>query len=127
MSNLLLIVLVTLYAAQLVLQLPLEERGLRRFGLRYSHYCRLVPDSSPGSARCGGRTGLTAEDCYARASTTRWSIAEVNGSPSKPPYTASTSNPDSRSINSNSSRPTMRMVRSCALRFSRAPEVSYHS
>ena len=52
MSNLLLIVLVTLYAAQLVLQLPLEERGLRRFGLRYSHYCRLVPDSSPGSARC---------------------------------------------------------------------------
>lgn len=52
MSNLLLIVLVTLYAAQLVLQLPLEERGLRRFGLRYGHYCRLVPDSSPGSARC---------------------------------------------------------------------------
>jgi protein-S-isoprenylcysteine O-methyltransferase Ste14 len=41
-SNLLLIVLVTLYAAQLVLQLPFEERGLRRFGPCYSRYCRLV-------------------------------------------------------------------------------------
>jgi protein-S-isoprenylcysteine O-methyltransferase Ste14 len=46
-SNLLLIVLVTLYAAQLVLQLPFEERGLRRFRLRYSHYCRLFPRFIP--------------------------------------------------------------------------------
>jgi protein-S-isoprenylcysteine O-methyltransferase Ste14 len=41
-SNLLLIMLVTLYTAQLVLQLPFEERGLRRFGPCYSRYCRLV-------------------------------------------------------------------------------------
>jgi protein-S-isoprenylcysteine O-methyltransferase Ste14 len=55
-SNLLLILLGTLYAVRLVLQLAFRERELRRFGLRYSRYCRLVPRSSPGSAQCGSRT-----------------------------------------------------------------------
>ena len=43
-----LFLLALLYAAQLALQLPLEERELRRrFGLRYSRYCRLVPRFVP--------------------------------------------------------------------------------
>jgi protein-S-isoprenylcysteine O-methyltransferase Ste14 len=43
-----LFLLAALYAAQLALQLPLEERELRRrFGLRYSRYCRLVPRFVP--------------------------------------------------------------------------------
>src|SRR5215213_9020411 len=43
-----LFVLATLYAAQLALQLPLEERELhRRFGLRYSRYCEQVPRFVP--------------------------------------------------------------------------------
>src|SRR5215208_500952 len=43
-----LFLLAALYAAQLVLQLPLEERELRRrFGLRYGRYCRLVPRFVP--------------------------------------------------------------------------------
>jgi len=47
-SNLFLILLAALYAAQLALQLPLEERELRRrFGLRYARYCRLVPRFIP--------------------------------------------------------------------------------
>ena len=40
--------LAVLYAAQLALQLPLEERELRRrFGTRSSRYCRLVPRFVP--------------------------------------------------------------------------------
>src|SRR5215210_6168040 len=43
-----LFLLAALYAAQLALQLPLEERELRwRFGSRYSRYCRLVPRFIP--------------------------------------------------------------------------------
>src|SRR5918997_605934 len=43
-----LFLLAALYAAQLALQLPLEERELhRRFGLRYSRYCQLVPRFVP--------------------------------------------------------------------------------
>jgi protein-S-isoprenylcysteine O-methyltransferase Ste14 len=43
-----LFLLALLYAAQLALQLPLEERELRhRFGLRYSRYCQLVPRFVP--------------------------------------------------------------------------------
>jgi protein-S-isoprenylcysteine O-methyltransferase Ste14 len=43
-----LFLLAALYAAQLALQIPLEERELlRRFGLRYSRYCRLVPRFVP--------------------------------------------------------------------------------
>jgi protein-S-isoprenylcysteine O-methyltransferase Ste14 len=43
-----LFLLAALYAAQLTLQLPLEERELRRrFGLRYGRYCRLVPRFVP--------------------------------------------------------------------------------
>jgi protein-S-isoprenylcysteine O-methyltransferase Ste14 len=43
-----LFLLALLYAAQLALQLPLEERELRhRFGLRYSRYCQMVPRFVP--------------------------------------------------------------------------------
>ena len=43
-----LILLAAFYAAQLALQLPLEERELhRRFGRRYSRYCQLVPRFIP--------------------------------------------------------------------------------
>jgi len=43
-----LILLAALYAAQLALQLPLEERELRaRFGLPYRRYCELVPRFIP--------------------------------------------------------------------------------
>ena len=43
-----LILLSALYAAQLVLQLPLEERELRaRFGRPYRRYCELVPRFVP--------------------------------------------------------------------------------
>jgi protein-S-isoprenylcysteine O-methyltransferase Ste14 len=43
-----LFLLAALYAAQLTLQLPLEERELhRRFGVRYSRYCQLVPRFIP--------------------------------------------------------------------------------
>jgi protein-S-isoprenylcysteine O-methyltransferase Ste14 len=43
-----LFLLAALYVAQLALQLPLEERELRRrFGLRYGRYCRLVPRFVP--------------------------------------------------------------------------------
>jgi protein-S-isoprenylcysteine O-methyltransferase Ste14 len=43
-----LFLLAALYAAQLALQLPLEERELRwRFGGRYAHYCQLVPRFVP--------------------------------------------------------------------------------
>jgi protein-S-isoprenylcysteine O-methyltransferase Ste14 len=43
-----LFLLAALYAAQLALQVPLEECELRlRFGLRYSRYCRLVPRFIP--------------------------------------------------------------------------------
>lgn len=43
-----LVVLAALYAAQLALQLPLEERELRqRFGRRYRRYCELVPRFVP--------------------------------------------------------------------------------
>lgn len=43
-----LILLATLYAAQLALQLPLEERELRaRFGRPYRRYCELVPRFIP--------------------------------------------------------------------------------
>jgi protein-S-isoprenylcysteine O-methyltransferase Ste14 len=47
-NKLFLILLAALYAAQLALQLPLEERELRRrFGLSYARYCRLVPRFIP--------------------------------------------------------------------------------
>ena len=47
-NELFLFLLAALYAAQLALQLPLEERELRqRFGLRYGRYCRLVPRFVP--------------------------------------------------------------------------------
>lgn len=43
-----LILLAALYAAQLALQLPLEERELRaRFGWPYQRYCQLVPRFIP--------------------------------------------------------------------------------
>lgn len=43
-----LILLAVLYAAQLALQLPLEERELRaRFGRPYGRYCQLVPRFIP--------------------------------------------------------------------------------
>lgn len=43
-----LFLLAALYAAQLALQLPLEERELRlRFGRRYTRYCQLVPRFIP--------------------------------------------------------------------------------
>ena len=43
-----LILLAVLYAAQLALQLPLEERELRaRFGRPYRRYCQLVPRFIP--------------------------------------------------------------------------------
>ena len=43
-----LFLLAALYATQLALQLPLEERELhRRFGLRYGRYCRSVPRFVP--------------------------------------------------------------------------------
>jgi protein-S-isoprenylcysteine O-methyltransferase Ste14 len=43
-----LVLLATLYAAQLALQLPLEERELReRFGGPYRRYCELVPRFVP--------------------------------------------------------------------------------
>ena len=43
-----LVLLAALYAAQLALQLPLEEKELRqRFGSRYRRYCRLVPRFVP--------------------------------------------------------------------------------
>ena len=43
-----LFLLTVLYATQLALQLPLEERELyRRFGVRYSRYCQLVPRFIP--------------------------------------------------------------------------------
>ena len=43
-----LILLAALYAVQLALQLPLEEKELRqRFGSRYRRYCRLVPRFVP--------------------------------------------------------------------------------
>jgi protein-S-isoprenylcysteine O-methyltransferase Ste14 len=43
-----LFLLAALYAAQLALQIPLEERELLgRFGSRYSRYCRLVPRFVP--------------------------------------------------------------------------------
>ena len=43
-----LILLAVLYAAQLALQIPLEERELRqRFESRYRRYCRLVPRFVP--------------------------------------------------------------------------------
>src|SRR5215218_9056024 len=66
-------------------------------------------------------------EAYFLASTMRWSLIEVNGSPSKPPLTASTSKPVSCNINSSSPRPTTRMVRSWALRLSSAPEAPYRS
>lgn len=47
-SNWFLILLAALYAAQLVLQLPLEERELRqRFGRPYRRYCEAVPRFVP--------------------------------------------------------------------------------
>lgn len=47
-SNWFLILLAALYAAQLALQLPLEERELRqRFGRPYRRYCELVPRFVP--------------------------------------------------------------------------------
>lgn len=47
-SNWFLIGLAALYAAQLALQLPLEERELRaRFGRSYRRYCELVPRFIP--------------------------------------------------------------------------------
>ena len=47
-SNWFLILLAVLYAAQLALQLPLEERELRqRFGRPYRRYCELVPRFVP--------------------------------------------------------------------------------
>lgn len=47
-SNWGLVVLAVLYAAQLALQLPLEERELRdRFGVPYRRYCELVPRFVP--------------------------------------------------------------------------------
>lgn len=47
-SNWFLILLSALYAAQLALQLPLEERELRtRFGRQYRRYCQLVPRFVP--------------------------------------------------------------------------------
>jgi protein-S-isoprenylcysteine O-methyltransferase Ste14 len=43
-----LVLLATLYAAQLALQLPLEERELReRFGAPYRRYCECVPRFVP--------------------------------------------------------------------------------
>ena len=43
-----LVLLAAFYAAQLALQLPLEERELReRFGAPYRRYCRLVPRFVP--------------------------------------------------------------------------------
>jgi protein-S-isoprenylcysteine O-methyltransferase Ste14 len=43
-----LVLLAALYAAQLALQLPLEERELReRFGDPYRRYCGLVPRFIP--------------------------------------------------------------------------------
>ncbi|MGF1470130.1 MAG: methyltransferase family protein [Rubrobacteraceae bacterium] len=43
-----LVVLAALYAAQLALQLPLEEKELRqRFGRQYRRYCRVVPRFVP--------------------------------------------------------------------------------
>ena len=47
-SNLFLVLLAGLYAAQLALQLPLEERELRaRFGRPYRRYCEAVPRFLP--------------------------------------------------------------------------------
>ena len=47
-SNWFLVLLAALYAAQLALQLPLEERELRaRFGRPYRCYCELVPRFVP--------------------------------------------------------------------------------
>ena len=47
-SNWFLVLLAALYAAQLALQLPLEERELRaRFGRPYRRYCELVPRFVP--------------------------------------------------------------------------------
>ncbi len=47
-SNWLLALLAALYAAQLALQLPLEERELRdRFGRSYRRYCEVVPRFVP--------------------------------------------------------------------------------
>jgi protein-S-isoprenylcysteine O-methyltransferase Ste14 len=43
-----LVLVATLYLAQLALQLPLEERELRgRFGVPYLRYCELVPRFFP--------------------------------------------------------------------------------
>ncbi len=57
----------------------------------------------------------------------RWSLSAANGSPSNPPYTASTSNPASPSISVNSSRPVTLIVRSCARLSSSSPEAPYTS
>ncbi|WP_166179080.1 methyltransferase family protein [Rubrobacter tropicus] len=47
-SNWFLVLLAALYAAQLALQLPLEERELRqRFGQPYRRYCEVVPRFVP--------------------------------------------------------------------------------
>ncbi len=47
-SNWFLVLLAALYAAQLALQLPLEERELRdRFGRPYRRYCEVVPRFVP--------------------------------------------------------------------------------
>ena len=62
-----------------------------------------------------------------RASTIRWSLPEVKGSPSNPPYSASTSKSASRSINTSSSRFVARMVRSCARLLCSSPDKSYSS
>ncbi len=51
-----LILLAALYAAQLALQLPLEERELRvRFGRQYRRYCELVPRFIPRRRPVSGR------------------------------------------------------------------------
>jgi len=47
-NDVFLFMLAALYAAQLALQLPLEERELRRrFGRQYARYCQLVPRFVP--------------------------------------------------------------------------------
>jgi len=55
-SNWFLVLLAVLYAAQLALQLPLEERELRaRFGRPYRRYCEVVPRFGPRLRPVGRR------------------------------------------------------------------------
>ncbi len=53
------VLLAALYAAQLALRLPLEERELReRFGAPYRRYCELVPRFVPRLLPCSSETSV---------------------------------------------------------------------